>query len=170
MPLPLGRGWPVLAAVALAGAAVLVATWWADGGGPAGADRVHVGGALAKLPDAALDRSDPVAVATAFARRYAANDPVACQLADQHLRATLQQGGRCSGTTARAAEPVTVLHSRTCGDRHGQSMQVPHIDGGQAPYVTLSLRRTGDEWSVVAVLPVRERAVISPYECAEPSW
>ena len=39
MPLPVGRGWPVLAAVALAGAAVLVGTWWADGGGPAGGDR-----------------------------------------------------------------------------------------------------------------------------------
>lgn len=147
--------WPSVVLLLMAGVlAALVAGWRSSAG---------------RGPDVALDRSDPVAVARAFAQRYAAGDPSMCELADDALEARLDRGGRCTAPRVHGQlAPALVVQAQTCGHRHGQSMRIWPRDPSRAPYLTVSVRRSGREWRVVAVLPVRDRAVIRPYACAEP--
>jgi len=135
-----------------------------------GAGVAAISGAFDDAPGGELDLTQQSSVATTFVQRYALRDPAACDLATEALRASLARGGRCGGVvTAGAAPTVTVLVSRTCGNRHGFSAEVtpPGAIGGR--YLSVGLELDGARWAVRTVLPLNDRAAIRDYDCAAPA-
>jgi hypothetical protein len=129
---------------------------------------VFVGG-CGQLAGTNVDRGDPDETAAAFLRLYAAHDPAACDLVATELRSRFDSDGRCSGQPSDVGPQLDVLESRTCGDRHSFSAAVNPSGEVAAPFVTVGLELADGSWSVRSVLPLTERSVIRPFECAAPS-
>lgn len=143
------RSLVIAGATALLVGALLV--WWLAQ--PQGAD------------DVGLDRTNPESVAVTFLQRYAVHDPKVCDLVTAQLHSTLDRAGRCSGPIMGDAPTLTVLNTQTCGSKHGLSAELSQPGELGKRYATVSLERTADAWSVAALLPVEDRAVIRPYAC-----
>lgn len=120
------------------------------------------------LGSVATDRADPAATATEFLQRYAVHDPAACELVTADLGDRLGRDGRCSGSTTGAAPRIEVLDSITCGTRHAFSAQVDPPGEVTKPYARVGLEQVGEDWSVRSVLPLEDRSVITPSQCAAP--
>ncbi len=127
-------------------------------------------GAFDSAPEPApLDRRDPAATATAFIQRYAVHDPTACDLVTAELRKRFDRDGRCTGTANGTTPRVDVINSQTCGNRGSFSAEVNPAGQISKRYVTVGLEQVGSDWAVRSVLPVDDRSVIKPYDCAPAS-
>jgi hypothetical protein len=148
------RRWLVVAGIAVAVLVGVLLVWW-------------IAGAAGSSPD--LNRTDPAATATAFIQRYAVHDPRACELVTPDFRLRLNREGRCTGATQATTPRIDVVNAKTCGNRSGLSAEVnPAGDLGK-PYVTVGLELMGGRWAVRSVLPIGDRSVIRPYDCAPPN-
>lgn len=115
-----------------------------------------------------VDRGDPAATATEFIHRYATHDPAVCELATPQFRAVLDREGRCGGARRGDNPRVEVLFAKTCGARAGLWAQVDPAGEIVKPFVNVGVEQSGDQWAVRSVLPIADRGVIQPYECASP--
>lgn len=118
---------------------------------------------------APLDRRDPAATATAFLQRYAVHEPTVCELITADLRKRFDRDGRCSGAASGTTPRIDVINAKTCGNRSSFSAEVNPAGEIGKRYVTVGLEQAGDQWAVRSVLPVDDRSVIKPYECAPAS-
>jgi hypothetical protein len=126
-------------------------------------------GGCGQLAGANVDRGDPEGTAAAFLRLYAAHDPAACELVATELRSRFDSDGRCGGEPSDVEPRLDVLDSRTCGDRHSFSAAVNPSGEITTPFVTVGLELVDGSWAVRSVLPLTERSVIRPFDCAAPS-
>jgi hypothetical protein len=122
------------------------------------------GGGSSSAPS--LDRTDPNAVAAAFLQRYAVHDPSVCGLVAPSLQPRFTSDGRCSGLAGGAATVTVITKAIVCGNRAGYAAQVSPPGQLGKPYASVGLELDGTTWSVRSLLPLSDRSVIQPYNCA----
>ncbi len=117
----------------------------------------------------AINRSDPTAVATAFATYFAAGDtPSACKLASQDgIKQINDNWGASNGCTARQPWSTTVnlrVHCAASGNQVEYLFRTSGADEiNTSTYLDVLLARTGGEWQVTTAGGLASSA--SPLPC-----